>query len=55
MENQDKGEGPTYWHPAYPATGMETVAQAQIFMDNLGPRYTDTGPCSYCMREMRKP
>lgn len=51
MENQDKGSGPTYWHPAYPTAGMKTAAEAQTFMENLGPRYTDTGRCSYCMRE----
>ena len=50
MENQDKGTGPTFWRPAYPALGMETVAEARAFMSSLGTRYTDTGLCSYCMR-----
>ncbi|TQX90244.1 MULTISPECIES: hypothetical protein [unclassified Rhizobium] len=51
MENQDKGSGPTYWHPSYPSLGLETVAAARNFMDNLGPRYDDKGLCSYCMKE----
>lgn len=50
MENQDKGTGPTYWRPAYPAAGMATVAEARAFMSSLGPRYKNTGLCSYCMR-----
>lgn len=49
MENQDKGTGPTYWYPPYPAPGLESVAQAQAFMDALGSRYVDAGQCSYCM------
>jgi hypothetical protein len=49
MENQDKGTGPTYWHPRHPAPGLATVAEAQAFMRALGPRYTDVGQCSYCM------
>ena len=53
MENQDKGTGPTYWHPAYPTTGLETVAEAERFMVNLGPRYEDTGRCAYCMKEVQ--
>lgn len=51
MENQDKGTGPTYWKPAYPAPGFATFGQATAFMDSLGSRYRDTGLCSYCMRE----
>lgn len=51
MENQDKGTGPTYWHPAYPSPGLTTARQARDFMATLGPRYTDTGECSYCMKE----
>lgn len=51
MENQDKGTGPTYWHPQFPAVGFQTVAEARKYMAALGPRYADTGPCSYCMRE----
>jgi hypothetical protein len=51
MENQDKGTGPTYWYPAYPATGFQTFAEATRHMGTLGPRYEDTGLCSYCMKE----
>ena len=51
MENQDKGTGPTYWQPAYPAMGYETVSEARAFITGLGLRYEDTGLCSYCMRE----
>lgn len=51
MENQDKGTGPTYWHPPYPSPGLETVAAASAYMAELGPRYEDTGLCSYCMKE----
>lgn len=50
MENQDKGTGPTYWQPAYPRPGLESFREAKAFMDGLGPRYTDTGECPYCMR-----
>ena len=52
MENQDKGGGPTYWHPAYPTPGFSTVEEASKFMAALGPRYADTGRCSYCMKEL---
>jgi len=52
MENQDKGTGPTYWEPAYPSPGFTTVGAATTFMGGLGPRYKDTGLCSYCMREI---
>lgn len=51
MKNQDKGTGPTYWHPAFPASGFRTVIEAQGFMDGLGARYEDVGRCSYCMKE----
>ena len=51
MENQDKGTGPTYWKPAYPAAGFKAVTQAMAFMASLGPRYDDTGLCPYCVRE----
>ncbi len=54
MENQDKGTGPTYWEPAYPAAGFKAVAEAKAFMASLGPRYDDTGLCSYCMREQNR-
>ena len=50
MENQDKGAGPTYWQPAYPASGFGSIAEAKGYMNGLGPRYTDTGQCPYCMR-----
>jgi len=50
MENQDKGTGPTYWEPAFPASGL-SLADAERFMAGLGPRYTDTGKCPYCMKE----
>lgn len=50
MENQDKGTGPTYWHPEYPTPGFMTIVDAERFMAGLGPRYKDTGKCSYCMR-----
>lgn len=53
MENQDKGTGPTYWRPAYPAPGFPTIADATRFMDSLGPRYTDMGRCPYCMKGLR--
>lgn len=55
MENQDKGTGPTYWHPAYPAPGFPTIAQATGFMSDLGPRYVDTGRCPYCMKGLVDP
>ena len=48
---QDKGHGPTYWHPAYPAVGFQTAIEARTYMDKLGPQYKDTGKCSYCMKE----
>jgi hypothetical protein len=50
MENQDKGTGPTYWHPPHPQPGFETIAQARDFMESRGPRYQDTGRCQYCMK-----
>lgn len=50
MENQDKGTGPTYWRPAYPEPGFETLAMAKSFMSSLGQRYRDTGLCAYCMK-----
>lgn len=51
MENQDKGTGPTYWHPKYPEPGLPSVADARAYMSGLGPRYDDTGLCPYCMKE----
>lgn len=51
MENQDKGTGPTYWYPAYPSPGIATASEARSYMAALGPRYTDIGSCSYCMKE----
>lgn len=51
MENQDKGTGPTYWHPRYPAPGFQSADEAKAFMAGLGPRYRDTDLCAYCMRE----
>ena len=50
MENQDKGTGPTYWRPAFPAQGFKSIAEATTFMGGLGPRYADTGSCQYCMK-----
>jgi hypothetical protein len=50
QEKQDKGSGPTYWQPKFPAPGYQTVAAAQAFMDGLGSRYADTGQCQYCMK-----
>jgi hypothetical protein len=52
MENQDKGSGPTYWHPAYPSPGL-SFESAHDYMAALGDRYDDTGRCPYCMREAR--
>ena len=49
MENQDKGTGPTYWYPPYPYPGFQTVPEAKAHMERLGPRYSDTGLCAYCM------
>jgi hypothetical protein len=49
MENQDKGKGPTYWHPAYPSAGL-SLPDARAYMGSLGERYVDTGECHYCMR-----
>lgn len=51
MMNQDKGTGPTYWHPAHPAPGLSTAEEARAFMASLGERYDDTGDCQYCMKE----
>lgn len=51
MEKQDKGTGPTYWHPKHPSPGLTTIAEAHAFMISLGPRYGDIGPCQYCMRD----
>ncbi len=51
MEKQDKGTGPTYWHPAYPAPGLLTAATARAYMSDLGDRYSDTGECHYCMKD----
>jgi hypothetical protein len=51
MENQDKGTGPTYWHPSFPSAGFQTVTDARKYMETLGLRYVDTGLCSYCMRK----
>jgi hypothetical protein len=51
MENQDKGTGPTYWHPPYPEPGFRTIAEAQGYVHGLGSRYEDTGQCPYCMKE----
>ena len=50
MENQDKGNGPTFWKPAYPLAGFETYREAEQYMAGLGSRYTDTGSCVYCMK-----
>ena len=55
MENQDKGTGPTYWHPPYPSPGFQAVAEAEQYVATLGPRYVDTGLCPYCMREGTDP
>lgn len=55
MKNQDKGLGPTYWHPAFPARGFRTIAEAKTFMDTLGPRYSDIGLCAYCMKGLIDP
>jgi hypothetical protein len=41
--NQDKGTGPTYWSAPF-----STLPDAQKFMAELGPRYTDVGLCSDC-------
>ena len=51
MENQDKGTGPTYWHPAHPAPGFSTSEEARAWMDDLGDRYDDIGACAYCMKD----
>jgi hypothetical protein len=50
MENQDKGTGPTYWHPPYPAPGFRTIAEAKGYVAGLSSRYADTGQCPYCMK-----
>jgi hypothetical protein len=50
MKNQDKGTGPTYWHPPYPTPGFRTVAEAQDYVDGLSSRYVDIGKCPYCMK-----
>lgn len=55
MENQDKGTGPTYWHPSYPSLGLGTLDDARGYMASLGPRYIDTGLCSYCMKDNAYP
>ena len=49
QQKQDKGNGPTYWQPAFPYSGYGAVAEAQALMDSLGPRYVDTGRCPCCM------
>lgn len=43
QENQQKGNGPTYWSPPF-----ETFEQAVAFMHALGPRYENVGSCAYC-------
>lgn len=48
QEGQDKGSGPTYWKPAYPMPGFETLAEAQQFMADL--HYGDIGACLDCQR-----
>lgn len=50
MENQDKGTGPTFWHPPYPAPGLRTIAEAKEYVAGLSSRYTDVGQCPYCMK-----
>ena len=50
VESQDKGTGPSYWHPAFPAPGL-SVADAREYMKTLAPgRYIDKGECPYCMK-----
>lgn len=51
MENQDKGRGPTYWHPPYPKSGFQTYREAALYVDGLGTRYIDVGDCHYCMKD----
>lgn len=43
QKNQDKGSGPTRWDGPFPS-----YQQAKAFMDALGPRYKDVGPCQDC-------
>ena len=49
QENRDKGDGPTYWKPAFAEPGFAVLAEVRAFMGRLGPLYSDTGPCAYCM------
>ena len=41
QENQDKGNGPTYWSRPF-----VTVDDAKAFMKDLN--YSNTGLCAYC-------
>jgi hypothetical protein len=50
MENQDKGTGPTYWYPKHPKPGLLSIADAKVYMHELGPRSEDKGLCPYCMK-----
>jgi hypothetical protein len=45
QENQDKGGGPTRWHPAFPEPGI-SLAEADEYMERLN--FRDTGRCRYC-------
>ena len=42
QENQDIGEGPTYWSACF-----DTLREADAFMSAL-PSYRDIGHCAYC-------
>jgi hypothetical protein len=51
QEGQDSGYGPTYWQPAYPQAGYETLEEAHQVMADLD--FHDVGICADCERQGR--
>jgi cytochrome c len=47
QENQARtGSGATGWSPP-----LETVTEAEAYMEREFPRFTNKGKCPYCMKE----